>query len=176
MEWNVHEAKKRQAVERKWYICDVDISHIWLISSCGLPVPRASQIDAKLNILMVKRENVIPQRLSEFMMHQHIFSKWTEDHFSSNFYKTNLLKKGYDMTTSQHYSLSQFCPNNQRLCFHFTGTNFHLWIVPDSPAKTLIESFVGDPKAFGFFILPFARRMELWKAGKYKSLTIEKSP
>ena len=67
-------------------------------------------------------------------------------------------------------------PTNQRLCFHFTGTNFHLWIVPDSPAKTLIESFVGDPKAFGFFILPFARRMELWKAGKYKSLTIEKSP
>ena len=31
-----------------------------------------------------KRENVILQRLSEFMMHQHIFSKWTKDHFSSN--------------------------------------------------------------------------------------------
>ena len=73
-------------------------------------------------------------------------------------------------------SVLSHVPTNQRLCFHFTGTNFHLWIVPDSPAKTLIESFVGDPKAFGFFISPFARRMELWKAGKYKSLTIEKSP
>ena len=43
------------------------------------PVPRASQIDAKLNILMEKKENVIPQRLTEFMMHQNIFStKWRQ--------------------------------------------------------------------------------------------------
>ena len=45
------------------------------------PVPRASQIDAKLNILMEKKENVIPQRLTEFMMHQNIFStKWRQNY------------------------------------------------------------------------------------------------
>ena len=38
------------------------------------PVPRASQIDAKLNILMVKKGNVIPQLLTEFTMYHHIFS------------------------------------------------------------------------------------------------------
>ena len=155
----------------------MDISHIWLISSCGLPVPRASQIDAKLNILMVKRENVIPQRLQNLWCINIFFQNEQKTIFPQTFTKQTCWKKGADVTTSQHYSLSQFSqPTNQRLCFHFTGTNFHLWIVPDSPAKTLIESFVGDPKAFGFFISPFARRMELWKAGKYKSLTIEKSP
>ena len=54
----------------------------------------------------------------EFMMHQHIFPKWTEDHFPSNFYKTNLLKKGcWCDNLSTLFSLSVFSTNQPTIMF-----------------------------------------------------------
>ena len=117
------------------------------------PVPRASQIDAKLNILMVKKENVIPQRLTEFTMHHHIFStKWRQNtHFSPAFdillLRLRIMEQQIVISGVRTVG-TNLCKLKTPVLLFFRSSLAALISICglSDPVKTLIESFVGGPR------------------------------
>ena len=167
--------KKERFVIKRHLLCGQHGSRIWLISSLtASPLPRASQIDAKLNILMVKKGNVIPQCLSEFTMHRHIFStKWGQNsNFSPSLWHTVLIRvANCDVRTVGIFPLTYV---NSKLAFSLFpqfigGTNFHLWIVRSGENFDWI--FCGG-HSFHFVHFPIIEKNGIVKlaAGKYRNL------
>ena len=150
-------------------------SRIWLISSLtASSLPRASQIDAKLNILMVKKGNVIPQCLSELRCIA-IFSQQNEGKIPIFLPAFDILfllgVANCDVRTIGIFPLTYV---NSKLAFSLFpqfigGTNFHLWIVRSGENFDWI--FCGG-HSFHFVHFPIIEKNGIVKlaAGKYRNL------
>ena len=139
-------------------------SHIWLISSRSLARPQSLTNRCETQYFDGKKENVIPQRLTEFMMHQHICStKMTGKLQFFSLPWTHCLLSLLGQTSEWQIVISwQFAAlwdNSTNLCkFHacisflyqsyfFSSLAALISICGLSdPVKTLIESFVGGPR------------------------------
>ena len=153
--------------------------HIWIsylayIISHSLVSPQSLTNRCETQYFDGKKGNVIPQRLSEFTMHHHIFStKWGQNfNFSPSLWHTVLIRvANCDVRTVGIFPLTYV---NSKLAFSLFpqfigGTNFHLWIVRSGENFDWI--FCGG-HGFHFVHFPIIEKNGIVKlaAGKYRNL------